>query len=80
MVRSVRRVVVTGLGLVCALGNTVEDSWQALLAGRSGSGPISLFDAGGHPTRFACEVRGLDVSAYARRLGIVGGAGELPFL
>jgi 3-oxoacyl-[acyl-carrier-protein] synthase II len=56
--------VVTGLGLVSPLGNTIEDSWQALLAGRSGAGPITLFEAHGHRTRFACEVRELDVSAY----------------
>jgi 3-oxoacyl-[acyl-carrier-protein] synthase II len=67
LVQPVRRVVVTGLGLVSALGNTVEDSWQALLAGQSGSGPITLFDAADHPTRFACEVRGLDLSAYVER-------------
>ena len=62
-----RRVVITGLGCVSPLGNTVEDSWQALLAGQSGSGPITLFDAADHPTRFACEVRGLDISAYVER-------------
>jgi 3-oxoacyl-[acyl-carrier-protein] synthase II len=59
--------VITGLGLVSPLGNTVEDSWQALLAGRSGAGPITLFDATGHPTRFACEVRDLEVSDYVER-------------
>lgn len=57
----------TGLGLVCALGNTVEESWEQLLAGRSGAGPISLFDASGQATRFACEVRELDVSAFVER-------------
>ncbi len=59
-----RRVVVTGLGLVSPLGNTVDDSWEALVAGRSGAGPITLFDATDHPTRFACEVKDLDVAAY----------------
>jgi 3-oxoacyl-[acyl-carrier-protein] synthase II len=62
-----RRVVVTGLGLVSPLGNSVEDSWEALVGGRSGAGPITLFDASDHPTRFACEVKDLDVSAYVDR-------------
>jgi 3-oxoacyl-[acyl-carrier-protein] synthase II len=62
-----RRVVVTGLGLVSPLGNTADDSWSALVAGRSGAGPITLFDATDHPTRFACEVKELDVSAYVDR-------------
>ena len=62
-----RRVVVTGLGLVSPLGNTVEDSWQALLEGRSGAGPISRFDPDGYATRFACEVRDLDLSLYLDR-------------
>jgi 3-oxoacyl-[acyl-carrier-protein] synthase II len=60
----VRRVVITGLGLVSPLGNTVEASWEALVAGRSGAGPITHFDASDHPTRFACEVKDLDVSSY----------------
>ncbi|HVV58665.1 MAG TPA: beta-ketoacyl-ACP synthase II [Gaiellaceae bacterium] len=59
-----RRVVITGLGLVSPLGNTVEASWEALVAGRSGAGPITHFDASDHPTRFACEVKDLDVSSY----------------
>jgi 3-oxoacyl-[acyl-carrier-protein] synthase II len=62
-----RRVVVTGLGMVSPLGNTVEDSWTALIAGHSGAGPITRFDAGAQQTRFACEVRDLDVSAYISR-------------
>ena len=59
-----RRVVVTGLGMVSPLGNTVEDSWAALLAGESGAGPITRFDAGGYSTRFACEVKDLDVADF----------------
>ncbi len=59
-----RRVVVTGLGMVSPIGNSVEDSWTALLAGESGAGPITQFDAAEFPTRFACEVKDLDVSAY----------------
>jgi len=59
-----RRVVVTGLGLVSALGNSVEDSWSALLAGRAGAGLISRFDAGEFPVRIACEVSDFEVHEY----------------
>lgn len=52
-----RRVVVTGLGAVTPLGNTVEDFWENLCAGRSGVGPISIFDASKFRTRIAAEVR-----------------------
>ena len=56
--------MVTGLGMVSPLGNTVDDSWRALIAGQSGAGPITLFDAGDFPVRFACEVKELDVADY----------------
>ena len=55
-----RRVVVTGVGLVSPVGIGTEETWQALLAGRSGAAPITLFDASRHSTRFACEVKGFD--------------------
>jgi 3-oxoacyl-[acyl-carrier-protein] synthase II len=57
-------VVVTGLGMVSPLGNTVEDSWQALIGGEVGAGPITRFDATDFPVRFACEVKGLEVTQY----------------
>jgi 3-oxoacyl-[acyl-carrier-protein] synthase II len=56
--------VVTGLGMVSPLGNTVEDSWQALIRGETGAGTITRFDATDFPVRFACEVKGLDVDTY----------------
>lgn len=62
-----RRVVVTGLGLVSPLGNTVEEAWRALLEARSAAAPITLFDADGQTTRFACEVRDLDFGAHLER-------------
>ena len=59
-----RRVVVTGLGMVTPLGNTVEDSWSALVAGKSGAGRITQFDTTGFPVDFACEVKDLEVTDY----------------
>jgi 3-oxoacyl-[acyl-carrier-protein] synthase II len=56
--------VVTGLGIVSAIGNSVVDTWAALLAGRTGAAPISRFEAGEFPVRFACEVKDLDVSEF----------------
>jgi 3-oxoacyl-[acyl-carrier-protein] synthase II len=55
-----RRVVVTGVGLVSPVAIGTEETWQALLAGRPGAAPITLFDASHHSTRFACEVKGFD--------------------
>ena len=55
-----RRVVVTGVGLVSPLGIGTVETWQGLLAGRSGAAPITLFDASHHSTHFACEVKGFD--------------------
>ena len=55
-----KRVVVTGLGLVTPLGIGVEDNWQGLMAGRSGVGPITKFDASGFKTQIAAEVKGFN--------------------
>jgi len=51
---------VTGVGLVSPVGIGTEETWKALQAGRSGAGPITLFDASQHSSRFACEVKGFD--------------------
>jgi len=63
-----RRVVVTGMGCISPLGNTVAETWKSLLAGKSGAGPITLFDASRHKTRFAAEVKGFDpVAMFGNR-------------
>jgi 3-oxoacyl-[acyl-carrier-protein] synthase II len=55
-----KRVVVTGLGCVSPVGNNVDETWQALLAGKPGAANITLFDASEHKTKFAAEVKGFD--------------------
>ncbi|MFK3649996.1 beta-ketoacyl-ACP synthase II [Lysobacter enzymogenes] len=59
-----RRVVVTGLGLVSPLGNDVASSWDGIVAGRSGIGPITHFDPAAFTTRIAGEVRDFDITRY----------------
>lgn len=68
------RVVVTGIGVVTPLGNSVEKTWAGLMAGKSGAGPITKFDAANFPVRFACEVKEFDPLEYvekkeARKMG-----------
>jgi 3-oxoacyl-[acyl-carrier-protein] synthase II len=55
-----RRVVITGLGALTPLGNDVRSSWEHLIAGESGAGPITQFDTTGFPVTFACEVKEFD--------------------
>ncbi len=59
-----RRVVVTGLGCVCPVGNTVDESWSNIIAGKSGIANITHFDASGFACHFAGEVKGLDLDSY----------------
>lgn len=62
-----RRVVVTGLGMLTAVGNDVATTWQSLLAGKSGGGPITRFDITRFDVKFACELKGFDVAQYMER-------------
>ncbi len=59
-----RRVVVTGLGIVCPTGNDLDTAWQNIVAGRSGAGPITRFDASAYSVRFSCSVRDFDATQY----------------
>jgi 3-oxoacyl-[acyl-carrier-protein] synthase II len=63
----VRRVAVTGIGLICAVGNTTEEVWKNLLAGKSGVGPITHFDASQFACQIAAEVRNFDPLEYIEK-------------
>ncbi len=69
-----RRVVVTGLGLLCGVGNTAPEVWENLLAGKSGMAEIKAYDLEGHSVRFAAEVKNFDPHVFvdkkeARKMG-----------
>lgn len=59
-----RRVVITGLGIVSPVGNTVEEAWQNILAGRSGIAHVTKFDASTFPAQIAGEVKNFDITSY----------------
>ena len=59
-----RRVVATGLGIVSPVGNTAQEAWASVVAGRSGIAAITRFDASALTTRFAGEVKNFNVDAY----------------
>jgi 3-oxoacyl-[acyl-carrier-protein] synthase II len=59
-----KRIVVTGIGALTPIGNNLDDYWNNLLAGVSGAGPITQFDAGKFRTRFACEIKNFDPTQY----------------
>jgi 3-oxoacyl-[acyl-carrier-protein] synthase II len=61
-----RRVVITGMGVITPLGDSVEELFRSQLLGRSGVGPITRFDARTFPTQFAAEVKGFDLARYVR--------------
>ncbi len=62
-----KRAVITGLGAITPLGLTAPETWEAIKAGKSGAGPITLFDASKFKTQFACEVKGYDSENYFDR-------------
>ena len=57
-----RRVVVTGLGIICPVGLSVDEAWRAILAGKSGVRPITSFDVSEFPVRFGGTIEGFDVT------------------
>src|SRR5258706_9779293 len=59
-----RRVVVTGIGLITPIGNDLETTWSSLLAGKSGAAPTKQFDVTDFATKFSCEVKGLETSKW----------------
>lgn len=62
-----KRVVVTGLGAITPLGNTLPETWEGIINGKSGAGPITHFDASKFKTQFACEVKNFDPLKYMDR-------------
>ena len=63
----IKRVVVTGLGALTPIGNTVEQYWDGLINGVSGADPITYFDASKFKTRFACELKNFNVNDFIDR-------------
>lgn len=61
------KVVITGLGVVTPIGNNIQEYWDSLMAGKSGAGPITGFDASEYKTRFACEVKDFNPELYLHR-------------
>jgi 3-oxoacyl-[acyl-carrier-protein] synthase II len=61
------RIVITGIGAITPLGKDAESSWQTLIAGESGAGPITLFDASNYPVHFACELKDFDPTDWMDR-------------
>src|SRR3981189_3673922 len=62
-----RRVVVTGMGTITPVGNDVATTWQSLIEGKSGTAPITKFDASSFPVKFAAEVKGFNPLDYMER-------------
>ena len=62
-----KRVVITGIGAITPIGNNLTDYWNNLLMGKSGAGPITLFDASEYKTKFACEVKNFEPTNFIHR-------------
>jgi len=62
-----KRVVVTGLGVLTPIGNNVDEYWKGLVNGVSGAAPITYFDASKFKTRFACELKNFNVTDFINR-------------
>ncbi|MFT7233257.1 MAG: 3-oxoacyl-[acyl-carrier-protein] synthase II [Cyclobacteriaceae bacterium] len=62
-----RRVVITGMGALTPIGNSLNEFWEGLKAGKSGAAPITYFDTTNHKTKFACELKGFDAMNYLDR-------------
>ena len=62
-----KRVVVTGLGALTPIGNTVEEFWEGLVSGKSGAAPITYYDTEKFKTKFACELKGFEVTDFIDR-------------
>lgn len=65
-----RRVVVTGMGAITPIGNTLEEFWNSMLAGKSGAGLITKFDTTNFDTKFACEIKGFDPLNYVDKKAV----------
>ncbi|HMG91484.1 MAG TPA: beta-ketoacyl-ACP synthase II [Chryseolinea sp.] len=64
---NLKRVVVTGLGALTPIGNTLQEFWEGLKAGKSGAAPITRFDAKHFKTKFACEIKNFDIGSFMDR-------------
>lgn len=62
-----KRVVVTGLGALTPIGNTLQEYWDALISGKSGAAPITYYDTEKHKTKFACELKNFNIEAFMDR-------------
>ena len=62
-----KRVVITGMGAITPLGNSVNEFWKNIVAGKSGATPITKFDASKFKTRFGCEVKDFDITEYIEK-------------
>jgi len=62
-----QRAVITGMSAITPIGNTLQDTWQSLIAGRSGAGPITMLDASNYPCQVSAELKGFDPEQYIPR-------------